>query len=181
MSPILASKAIVCGVGVGLSGILVSLLVNINVLSAQAQTNQRTRTTTAPVLIDATMPDKILEIAKGFGPASLDKDYVGDPRITGRIDGQKYTILFYGCVNGKDCDDIQFYTYWTGGRNVTLDKINEWNRNTKFGKAYLDTDGDTTLEMTVNIDYGVSAKNLENNFSWWNKTVQSVVQNILTE
>ena len=113
MSPILESKAIVCGIG--LSGILVSLLVNINVLSAQAQTNQRTRTTTTPVLIDATMPDKILEIAKGFGTASLDKDNVGDPRITGRIDGQKYTIHFYGCLNGKDCDDIQFYTYWTGG------------------------------------------------------------------
>jgi hypothetical protein len=181
MSPILASKAIVCGVGVGLSGILVSLLVNINVLSAQAQTNQRTRTNTTPVLIDATMPNKILEIAKGFGTASLDKDILGDPRITGIIDGQKYTIHFYGCLNGKDCDDIQFYTYWTGGRDATLDKINEWNRKTRFGKAYLDTDGDTALEMTVNIDYGVSTKNLEDNFSWWNKTVQSVVQDILTE
>jgi|GEM_PF-871670 hypothetical protein len=179
MSPILESKAIVCGIG--LSGILVSLLVNINVLSAQAQTNQRTRTNTTPVLIDATMPNKILEIAKGFGTASLDKDILGDPRITGIIDGQKYTIHFYGCLNGKDCDDIQFYTYWTGGRDATLDKINEWNRKTRFGKAYLDTDGDTALEMTVNIDYGVSTKNLEDNFSWWNKTVQSVVQDILTE
>jgi hypothetical protein len=174
MSPILASKAIVCG-------ILVPVLVNINVLSAQAQTNQRTRTTTAPVLIDATMPDKILEIAKSFGTASLDKDSLGDPKITGRIDGQKYSIHFYGCVNGKDCDDIVFYTYWTGGRNVTLDKINEWNRNTTFGKAYLDTDSDIALEMTVNIDYGVSTRNLEDNFSQWNKTVQSVVQDILTE
>ena len=46
----------------------------------------------ADSLIDATKPERLHEIARGFGSAELDKDSQGDPRITGRIEGTKYGI-----------------------------------------------------------------------------------------
>ncbi|MCK9258460.1 MAG: YbjN domain-containing protein [Azoarcus sp.] len=129
-------------------------------------------------MIDATNPSRIYEIARGFGSAELDKDGQGDPRIVGRIDGTKYGIYFYGCRKGRDCDDIQFSAGWSGAK-VSLEEINRWNLQKRYGKAYLDRDGDPRLEMVVNIDYGVSVKNLEDSFNWWMKAMEGFKEEVL--
>ncbi|AWI79602.1 YbjN domain-containing protein [Parazoarcus communis] len=129
-------------------------------------------------MIDATDPSRIYEIARGFGSAELGRDGQGDPRIVGRIDGTKYGIYFYGCRKGKDCDDIQFSAGWSGTK-VSLEKINRWNLEKRYGKAYLDRDGDPRLEMVVNIDYGVSTRNLEDSFNWWTKAMESFKEEVL--
>lgn len=128
-------------------------------------------TVQAKGLIDATDPAKILEIAKGFGSASLEKDDGGDPRITGRIDGNKYGISFWGCTDGKDCEDIQFNAGWSD-TGATQEQMNEWNRTKRFGKAFLDSDGDPNLEMGVNINHGVSTENMEDTFKWWSSLLE---------
>jgi len=83
--------------------------------------------TYAAEIISAENPEAILNIAKGFGSAKLEKDPGGDPLITGRIEATKYLIAFYGCENGKKCDDIQFNTSWSG-KKVSMNDINNWNR-----------------------------------------------------
>jgi len=118
-------------------------------------------------IISAEDPDAILNIAKGFGSARLKKDSGGDPKISGRVNGTKYGIYFYGCdSNGKKCDDIKFGTAWAT-KGISLETINEWNRTKKLGVAYLDKDGDPNLDMYVNIDYGVTIENLEDSFNYW--------------
>jgi hypothetical protein len=92
----------------------------------------------------------------------------------------KYIITFYGCENGKKCDDIQFNTSWSG-KKVLMNDINNWNRDKRFGKAYLDTDGDPVLQMSVNIDFGVTEKNLEDAFDWWSKAMSSFKKDVLKE
>jgi hypothetical protein len=134
----------------------------------------------AEELVDATMPERIYEIARGFGSAELGKDSQGDPRIIGRVDGTKYGVYFYGCAKGRECDDIQFSAGWSGPK-VSLEKINEWNRDKRFGKAYIDSDGDPRLEMEVNLDYGVSAKNLEDSFNWWSKALKEFKKIVIEE
>jgi len=129
-------------------------------------------------LIDATDPGRILQIAKGFGSAELTRDSTGDPFITGRMDGIKYGIFFYGCEKGRDCDDIEFVASWTK-TGATLDKLNEWNANRRYGTAFIDKDGDVGLKMTTNIDYGVSKKNLEDSFDWWGKAMKAFLKDVL--
>ncbi|PTD95170.1 YbjN domain-containing protein [Pseudothauera lacus] len=140
---------------------------------------------TAPVmandLIDATDPARILNIARGFGSADLEKDSQGDPKITGRIEGTRYTIFFYGCTNNTDCDDIQFYAAWNGNNKFTQAQMNEWNRTKRYGKAYLDRDNDPVLEMVVNIDYGVSRRNIEDSFNWWKVALRGFKKDVLGE
>jgi hypothetical protein len=131
-------------------------------------------------LIDATDPNAILNIAKGFGSATLEKDSGGDPKIAGRIEGVKYGIYFYGCEAGKSCTDIQFAAGWSDVK-VSLEKINEWNRGKRFGKAYLDKVNDPMLELSVNINHGVSVKNLEDSFEWWKAIVNGFQQEVLTK
>jgi len=137
-----------------------------------------TPATYASEIVSAENPEAILNIAKGFGSATLKKDSAGDPFIVGRIDGTKYGIVFYGCNNGKECDEIQFSAGWSGA-NASLDDINKWNSKKKYGKAYLDRDGDPRLDMMVNLDYGVTEKNLDDSFNWWTKVLGGFKKEIL--
>lgn len=124
----------------------------------------------AQELITAGDAEAILDIAKGYGSAALETDSQNDPMIVGRINGTRYGVIFYGCNDGRDCKDIQFAAAW-GGSKVSSDAINTWNRDTKFGKASLDKDGDPKLLMSVNLRYGVSRKNLDDTFDWWEKVL----------
>ena len=118
-------------------------------------------------LIDASNPQRILEIAKGFGLAELDRTSSGAPRISGRIEGKRYTLNFYGCKDGEKCKSLQFWTLWPASQSPGLEAINTWNATKRFSTAYLDKDGYLILQMDVNPEFGVSAKNMEDNFSWW--------------
>ncbi|MCW8919154.1 MAG: YbjN domain-containing protein [Gammaproteobacteria bacterium] len=129
-------------------------------------------------IISAENPDAILDIAKGFGSAILKKDSSGDPFITGRIDGTQYGIIFSGCSDGKECDDILFASAW-GGVKVSMNDINAWNRTKKFGRAILDKDEDPRLEMAVNLDYGVTRRNFEDTFNWWTKALSGFKKDVL--
>jgi hypothetical protein len=119
-------------------------------------------------LVSAAEPDKIFEIAKSFGNASLDKDEAGNPMIIGRVDDTKYGLYFYGCRGGQNCTYIQFNAAWSGNHRANPDRINEWHRSSRYGKAFLD-DKTPVLQMSVNLDGGVTRKNLEDTFDWWAK------------
>lgn len=122
-------------------------------------------------LVQADNPAKILEIARGFGSAELESEADGTPIIRGRLEGARYSIFFFGCENGKDCGSIQFWTYAAAPENA-LEVINAWNRDFRFGKAYLDKTGDVTIEMDVNLWGGVSVKNLDDTFDWWRSVIR---------
>lgn len=121
----------------------------------------------------------VLDIAKGFGSAELE-DTAGDPKISGRMEGIKYVVLFYGCTDGKDCQTIQFYAGWdTEPGAVDVDDLNTWNRDNRFSKAYIDGDGDPAIEMDVSLERGVSYGNLDEWFSWWKTSITSFKQKII--
>lgn len=125
----------------------------------------------ASELIDATDPTEILNLARGFGSANLDRDGDGDPRITGRIDGNRYTLLFYGCLNGEKCTNLTFNSGWDV-ETFDIIRINEWNRDRRYGRAYLDLEGDPIVEMDVNIEFGVSRRNFDDTFALWSSIVK---------
>ncbi|MDY6829342.1 MAG: YbjN domain-containing protein [Pseudomonadota bacterium] len=88
-------------------------------------------------------------------------------------------MFFYGCNDeGKDCDDIQFAAAWSG-YDVTVVDANRWNSKKRFGKAYIDGDGDPVLAMTVNIDYGVTLSNLDDTFKWWTRALEGFKEEVL--
>jgi hypothetical protein len=118
-------------------------------------------------------PGVVLEIAKGYGSASLGKDNDGDPKVTGMMEGIKYGILFYGCNAGRNCKSIAFVAFWEKG-SVTLEKVNRYNRDRRFGRAYIDKDGDLALDMDVELEYGMSRRNLEEAFADWKLSLKTL-------
>jgi hypothetical protein len=121
----------------------------------------------AQTVLDGSSVDEILNVAKGYGSATLDSQSNGDPKISGRIDGIPYQVYFMNCTDNTACQDVNFYAGFLDNK-PDLETINAWNREKRFGKAYLDSDLDAVLEWDLNLEYGVTRENLDAAFSlWW--------------
>lgn len=129
-------------------------------------------------LVDATDVEAIATIARDYGTAEVDKDSTGDPLVTGEMGGTNYAVFFYGCTDGADCQTIQFYAYWVLNDGIDVDSLNTWNREKRFAKAYLDDEGDPTLEYDVNLYAGVSETNLSDTFDWWRVVMEAFEEHI---
>ncbi|MDX8452032.1 YbjN domain-containing protein [Mesorhizobium sp. VK9D] len=108
-------------------------------------------------------PTAVLEIAKGFGSARMGKDDNGDPMISGRIEGVKYVIYFYGCEDHVNCKSLQFSTGYT--EPLSAEQANAWNTKYRWVKAY-SGDG-SNFKMDVSFAGGITRANLEEQFSNW--------------
>lgn len=118
-------------------------------------------------LVDGGSPDALAAIAKASGPATIEKQANGAPRLAGTIAGVSYQVFFLNCDDaGGQCQDLNFYV---GFRDIkpTLDAMNEWNRTHRFGRAYLDSELDAALDFDVNLEHGVARDNLSSTFGLW--------------
>lgn len=120
----------------------------------------------AEEIIDATSPARVLAVVLGYGEAALTTDNLGDPLIEGRIGEKDYDLFFYDCDDGRRCKSLTFSAAWEGG-DLTDEMMAGWNREKRFGKAYLDEDGNATVEMSVNLHGGVTRVNLDDTIDWW--------------
>lgn len=121
----------------------------------------------AQALVDGTNVEEVANIARGYGSVSIDTAVNGDPMLSGKIDGVAYYLFFRNCSEAHiDCEDLNFYAGFLDNKQ-TLDAINSWNRDKRFGRAYLDADLDAVIEYDVNLEYGVSRQNLDSSFGVW--------------
>lgn len=133
-------------------------------------------------LITANNPNSILELAKGYGRASLTKDSVGDPLIEAKMDGLVYNIYFYGCTEGENCGSIQFETGWSeDSRKITLDEINDWNNRKLFAHSLLNKSGNVRLRMDVLLRHGSTEKNLDGYFDVWSTLMKEFQNTVIAK
>ena len=95
----------------------------------------------------------------------------GTPELQSRVDGTRFRVLFYGCEAGP-CETVQFTTGFDLDRPMTAARINAWNRERRFGKAFLDGDGDPFVEMDVNLyGEGVGRRNFDDTLDLWRQVL----------
>lgn len=111
--------------------------------------------------------DEILNIARGYGSATLATQSNGDPQINGKINGISYQVFFRNCTENTNCEDLNFYLGFLDLK-PTLEVINDWNYTKRFSRAYLDPDQDASVEMDLDLVQGVSAEYLDAQFNVWN-------------
>jgi hypothetical protein len=94
-------------------------------------------------------------------------DKEGNPLIRSAWDAIKFGVFFYNCNKSQRCTGIQ---YAAGFRHpgVDLDRINTWNRTKRFGRAYLDLEGDPWVEMDIDVQHGATTEALANDLARWN-------------
>lgn len=133
---------------------------------------------TAQVAAD---PDVIQVFMQGYGlQVTQSTDDVGDPMLQSRIEGTYFEVYFYGCDdNGAACTSIQFAAGFDKDRPMKLAPINSWNQETRFGRAYLDDEGDPHLEYDINLAKdGVGGKNFDDSIDIWRTILADFRQSI---
>jgi hypothetical protein len=109
--------------------------------------------------------------ARGY-PAKVGTDGEGDPMITSAVAGSEFQIFFYNCTAHKDCATVQFHSGYDLDGSTPLSLINEWNRDQRFGRAYLDDENDPIIEMDVDLDDGgLSPALFVDNVEFWQSVV----------
>jgi putative sensory transduction regulator len=106
----------------------------------------------------------VLQHAGYKAEITMDKD--GDPLIHSASGSTKFDVYFYTCHDTPRCTAIQFYSGFTKP-GIAERQISEWNRTKRFGKAYLDKDGDTRLEMDMDVRHGANTEAIANDLNRW--------------
>lgn len=114
--------------------------------------------------------------AKGY-KAEVGRDRVGDPMITSAVDGSNFRVLFYDCEAGR-CAAIQFATAFDMEKGLTLSHINSWNRERRFGRAYLDDEMDPFVEYDVDFEVGATTEAIGNAVAVWEAVVPAFKKHI---
>ncbi len=140
---------------------LVRLAFAVSVLFAAATGVNAQQTVTAD-------PNTIAEIIKDEGfRAGIKSDSSGNPRITSTSQGVRFSIYFYGCENGRNCDSIQFQAGFDFNDPQPADVVLRWNREKRFTRAVLTDNGDPIIRLDVNLDGGVTRANFQDTFDIW--------------
>jgi hypothetical protein len=126
-------------------------------------------------LINATNPATIKAIVESQGwPATIVAKAGDDPYIESNRNGLKFLVLFMNCTDNKNCKTLQYYMGFSDAKDVSLDKINKWNKDKRFARAYKDDEGDPVLEMDVDLDFaGIPRENVGETFNTWASLMDS--------
>lgn len=89
----------------------------------------------------------------------LDED--GDPTWTFTHLGILITIVLYDEVTPGSYASLLFYAGWAVEDEVSLAMINNWNSQSRFGRAYVDDRGDPVIELDLLMAGGVTADTIQ--------------------
>lgn len=114
-------------------------------------------------------PEVVASFLEAYGlKVERDIDDLGDPMLSSRIEGSYFDVFFYGCTEAKDCDSIEFSAEFELEQEGLLELMNAWNREGRYGRAYVDESGVANIEYDVNLDFeGVGGKNFDDTIDVW--------------
>ncbi len=129
-------------------------------------------------LVSASDPQAIKAIVESQGwPANLVAPPGEDPYIESSRNGLKFLVLFMNCEAGKNCRTLQYFMGFSDADAVPLERLNQWNKEKRFARAYRDDEGDPILEMDVDVDFaGIPRENVGETFNTWAALMDSFQQ-----
>ncbi|MEM7423696.1 MAG: YbjN domain-containing protein [Pseudomonadota bacterium] len=116
-------------------------------------------------------PWEVIHAARVFGEASVGRDALRDPLITGIVDGLRYEIAFYGCWLGRECKTILFQAHFRdprwGDGGPDAEAMAAWNRAKLIGRASIPESGGAVLDHAVAMASGLPRPTLDATFAAW--------------
>ncbi len=133
----------------------------------------------AQALVDAKDPEVIASLIQDLGfKAEITTDNVGDPLIKSRSGGYNFNVFFYGCTDGANCRSIQFSASFDMDDGMSLTRAQDFNRDKRWIKVYLNNESDPLVEMDYNMYGGVSVENFNDTFDWWTVMMDQFIEYI---
>jgi hypothetical protein len=105
--------------------------------------------------------------------ADVQSNKDGSKTVASSTDGTGFFVDMYDCKGAPRCTSIQFSVGFDtkGAWNAT--KMNEWNADNRWAKAYVDSKDDPWIEMDVDLSPGGTSENLSDEFAVWRDMVVS--------
>ena len=97
-------------------------------------------------------PVRMRSILQGMGFKFTEESNNGANSFHFQLDGYNITLF-------DQTSDLQLYTGSPG--KVDVERVNEWNRNYRFGRAYVNENGNPVLEADLNLKGGVTREAVE--------------------
>ena len=90
--------------------------------------------------------------------------------------GVNFSVYMYDCHTGNRCASVQFSAGFDLNQGMTAGKINEWNRDKRYLKAYVDSEGDPYVQFDVNTSPGRTWTGFNDDFGVWVDILASFTQ-----
>ena len=99
----------------------------------------------------------------------------GERFITAQANGYKFLVLPLGCDDNKsNCRSVQFFISFNPQSSPSLEAMNNYARENRWGRIYLDKDGDPALEFDLDLERGGMSEELFlDNLAYWEATIDA--------
>jgi Putative bacterial sensory transduction regulator len=125
---------------------------------------------------------QIAALLKALGRTAEVSEVSGKPYIKSKTAGDFTFLMFFaGCTSGSSgCKTIQLYAGFTPNRKPTQQQINDHARNNRWGRTYIDGDGDPVIEMDIDLEQGGMSEELfKDNIAYWDAAVKHFAEVIM--
>jgi hypothetical protein len=96
-------------------------------------------------------------------------DSNGASIVSSAVNGVNFDIYFFDCDSDR-CRSIQFAAGWTNN-GATGERVNEWNRDHRFIRAYLDRQGNPFGEYDLVISPGGTWEEIDHAMDNWKSMI----------
>jgi hypothetical protein len=112
-------------------------------------------------------PPEVAKVLSQAGyPADATTDKAGDPLIRSSTGKVLFIVYFYECGSELRCTSIQFTAPFRH-KIVPAATIAGWNRDRRFGRAFLDFRGTAWVSMDVETSRGMASDALRADLDRW--------------
>lgn len=94
---------------------------------------------------------KLPELARVLKSEGYGSIKVNDDHVRFKANGRTFGLYLY------DDGDLQMY-FGIAGVSLTAENLNEWNKNYRLSRAYLDDEGDPVLEADLLANAGINSE-----------------------
>lgn len=115
-------------------------------------------------------PTIIVRVMQDAGyKASIEKLEGGESYIQSATSGYPFRVFFFGCDNDTPgCDTIQLFAGFRSENSPTLQEMNAYTRDNRWGRVYIDDEDDPVIEMDIDLeDGGMSDALFKDNLEYW--------------
>ncbi len=95
----------------------------------------------------------------------------GSQSIYSSVDNQNFHIYVYDCKNGR-CASIQFSSGFNTKGAFNAKKINDWVKQNRWARAYVDKSNDPWVEYDVDLAPGGTYEMLNDEFGIWQDSLK---------
>jgi hypothetical protein len=98
----------------------------------------------------------------------------GKRHIESWSSGTLFNIFTPGCQSGR-CASLELVFAFSSKGKFDVSRLNEWNSDVPWGKAYYDTVNDPCLDMDISLSPGGTFESLNDQFATWNNILSTFI------